>query len=420
MQAGDRIRLRPEKAVAGGRMLARHEGAIVLVAGAIPGELVEVEVEKVQRHTAWGVVRAVLEPSPDRVEPFCDWSCGGSVYAHVRYPRQLDLKREVVRDAFSRIAHIDLDADVEVVPSRADGYRMRARLHVDRSGRLGFYREGTHELCDPGPTGQLLPETIEAIHALEEALARASGVAVREVAVAENRDATERAVHLELDRDADPSRLAPSLNLDGITGVSCSAGPGRRALTLTGTPEITDTVEGARLARHARVFFQGNRYLLGDLVKRVCALVPPGRVLDLYSGVGLFAAVLAAGGQHEVVAVEGDRDAADDLKRNVAPYAGLVKARHEPVEVFLAKDRAEVARWTAIVDPPRTGLSKDALRALLALRPERIVYVSCDIATLARDAGTAGAHGYALASLAAFDMFPHTAHIESLALLHRR
>jgi 23S rRNA (uracil1939-C5)-methyltransferase len=391
----------------------------VLVAGAIPGELVGVEIEKVQRHTAWGVARAVLEPSPDRVEPFCDLFCGGSLYAHVRYPRQLDLKRDVVRDAFARIAHIDLSADVQVAPSRPDGYRMRARLHVS-GGRLGFYREGTHELCDPGPTRQLLPETIDAIRALEAALGNVSELVVHEVAVAENREATERAVHLELARDADPSRLAPALTLPGITGVSCSAGPSRRALTLAGTPEITDTVEGVRLTRQARAFFQGNRYLLGDLVKGVWALAPPGPVLDLYSGVGLFAAALAASGQHEVVAVEGDRVAAHDLKRNVAPYGSRVKARHEAVEVFLAKGHADIARGTAIVDPPRTGLSRDALTSLLALHPERIVYVSCDIATLARDVRLASDRGYALASLEAFDMFPHTAHIESLALLTRQ
>src|SRR5919106_6574504 len=106
MKPGDRLTLRIEKAVAGGRMLARHEGAIALVAAAIPGELVEADFEKIQRGTIWARTTRVLEPSPDRVEPFCELDCGGSVYAHVRYERQRALKGDVLRDAFSRLAHL--------------------------------------------------------------------------------------------------------------------------------------------------------------------------------------------------------------------------------------------------------------------------------------------------------------------------
>jgi 23S rRNA (uracil1939-C5)-methyltransferase len=224
-------------------------------------------------------------------------------------------------------------------------------------------------------------------------------------------------LHLELDREGDPSRLAALTQIADVTGVSCGAGPQRRSLTLSGSPSVTDTVAGVRLTRHARAFFQGNRYLLSDLVTRVLIQVPPGLVVDLYAGVGLFSAALAARGDTSVTAVEGDAVAADDLKHNIAPYGAGVSARHQPVEAYVRGRHPEVQGATILVDPPRTGMSKEALAGVLALKPARIVYVSCDVATLARDVRTAGGRGYRLASIEAFDMFPHTAPVESLAVL---
>ena len=135
-------------------MIARHDGAIVFVAGAIPGEVVEAEIEKVQRGTAWAVTRRVLEPSPDRVDGAPDGACGGSVFAHIAYERQRHLKSAIIEDGFRRIGKVALDAPVEVVASPVDGYRMRSRLHV-RNGRMGFFREGSHSLCDAASTRQL-------------------------------------------------------------------------------------------------------------------------------------------------------------------------------------------------------------------------------------------------------------------------
>src|SRR5688572_9369276 len=265
MRSGDWVTLRIEKAVAGGRTLARHQGAIVLVAAAIPGETVEVEIEKIQRGTMWAVTRRVVEASPVRVEPFCDWACGGTAYAHVRYERQRELKRDILRDAFQRIAHMFLDADLPVAASPPYGYRMRARLHF-RGGRLGFFREGTHDLCDASATRQLLPETSEALRRLETALSAAPRGGIAEIEIAENCAATERACHLELAAGGDPSRLAAATETEGLTGASCGASHHARALTLWGSPMVTDTIGGVRLTRHANAFFQGNRYLLEQLV----------------------------------------------------------------------------------------------------------------------------------------------------------
>ncbi len=418
MRPGDRLTLRLEKAVAGGRMLARHDGAIVLVAAGIPGETVEAEVEKTQRNTIWATTRRVLEASPDRVEPFCDGACGGSVYAHVTYARQLDLKRDVLRDAFARLARIPWDDALLVTPSPPEGYRIRARLHV-RSGRLGFFREGTHALCDAGATRQLLPETIEAVRRFEASIAEAPRGAISEVVISENCAATERASHLELDANADPSRLANLTHVDGFTGVTCGAPHHARALTLWGSATVSDTIRGVRITRQARAFFQGNRYLLEALVARVVQGVPPGQVVDLYAGVGLFSTALAARGDTQVTAVEGDAVAAEDLKHNAGSFGGAISARHQSVEAFLSSNRPAPRLDCVVVDPPRTGMTREALRGVIGLGAARVVYVSCDVATLARDTRALVDRGYRLTTLEAFDMFPNTAHVESLAIVDK-
>jgi 23S rRNA (uracil1939-C5)-methyltransferase len=166
---GQALTLMVEKPAVGGRMIARADGQVVLVAGAIPGERVRVRVERVVKGVAFAETIDVDQPSADRVAPSADPRCGGCLYAHVAYPRQLELKSSLVVDAFTRIGHISVPAPVVVVPSPVDGYRMRARLHA-RGGRIGFFREGTHELCDARTTRQLLPATSDAIERLTSAL----------------------------------------------------------------------------------------------------------------------------------------------------------------------------------------------------------------------------------------------------------
>src|SRR5262245_1173910 len=155
-----------EKPAAGGRMIARHEGQILLVSGAIPGERVSVKIERVEKRLAFASTIDVLEPSADR-RPTSDPLCGGWLYSHIAYSRQVVLTAGIIADAFTRIGRIPVDEHVAVTPSPETGYRLRARLHV--SGRAaGFYREGTHELCDAKSTNQLSPGAMDAI---ERALA---------------------------------------------------------------------------------------------------------------------------------------------------------------------------------------------------------------------------------------------------------
>jgi 23S rRNA (uracil1939-C5)-methyltransferase len=425
MTPGEHIRLTIEKPAAGGRMIARQEGAIVLVAGAIPGEVVEAVVERVQRGTVWAKTNAVIEASPDRMTTRDDGACGGNVLAHVRYERQLALKCDIIRDAFARIGRMPLPADVPIEPSPVDGYRLRARLHV-RRGRIGFYREGTHELCDAAPTRQLLPETIVALARLEDAIGSMPGIDGTEVELSENVPASERAVHLQLPRPA----LGPQLRLirpiAGLSGVSYSVPTALTVHLVRGSTRLHDVFEvplgagavAVALERHAHAYFQGNRFLLTRLMAGVASLVPAGRVLDLYAGVGPFAMTLAARGDADIVAIEGDDSAAADLGENAIRADGRIVPRHQPVEAFL-RGAAAITADSAIVDPPRTGLSKEAIGGLLALRTARLVYVSCDVATAARDARLLAEGGFRLSSMRAFDMFPTTAHVETLMLFER-
>jgi 23S rRNA (uracil1939-C5)-methyltransferase len=420
LRPNEHVTVTIEKPAAGGRMIARHEGAIVLVAAAIPGETVEIRVEKVQRGTVWAAVERVIEASPDRVAG-ADCTCGGSVFAHVRYERQADLKRAILHDAFARIARHPLDGSPVVVPSPADGYRMRARLHLDH-GRAGFYREGTHQLCDAAATRQLRADSLDAVTRLASVLTDEDGI--DQLELAENRDASDRVVSLALPADADPSRLATRVAVEGLTGVSVVELGASRPLDVWGLPLVTDRLqvsgETIVLARRAQSFFQGNRFLLEPLVAHVMEWVQAGTVLDLYAGVGLFSVAAAATRDGPVTAVEGDRTAAGDLKLNATAFRDRLQATHQPVEQYLATGlRHSPPPDTIIVDPPRTGLSREVLAALPRLPAGRLVYVSCDPATLARDARSLMDAGFGLSGLTAFDLFPNTAHVESVAVFSR-
>jgi 23S rRNA (uracil1939-C5)-methyltransferase len=420
MRRGDRLTLTIERPAAGGRMIARHDGAIVFVAGAIPGEVVEAEVEKVQRGTGWAIARTVIERSPDRVPESADGAspsdggCGGCVFAHIAYDRQRAIKAAIVDDAFRRLGRMTLDGPVEVVASPVDGYRMRARLHV-RNGRIGFFREGSHSLCEAGPTRQLRPDTLAVLQALEHSLKSLGRDTIGEIELSENITATERALHLELLPNAEPSRLAAATTLDGLTGATCAPPESTRTMELWGSARVSDVVAGVRLSRHARSFFQGNRFLLQPLVDHVMSQVSGGPLLDLYAGVGLFSLAAAHAGYGPVVAVEGDHFSAADLRRNAAG-CNDVSVRAEAVERYLP---AATKASTVIVDPPRTGLSKEALAGVVAVDAPKLIYVSCDIATLARDARLLVDAGYRLSGVRAFDLFPNTAHVETVTAFAR-
>jgi tRNA/tmRNA/rRNA uracil-C5-methylase (TrmA/RlmC/RlmD family) len=422
LTAGDLIELAIERPAAGGRMIARHEGQIVLVSGAIPGERVRARIERVERRLAFAIAVEVIAASPDRRASGRDPSCGGCLYAHIAIDRQRAIKGEVIADAFARIGKHALAGPVDVAASPEEGYRMRARLHV-RGARAGFYREGSHDLCDAAGTGQLYPDTLAAVAGVVDGLGRA-GLVASSVEIAENMPADQRAVFVELANTSRPSRVdLKSLIGSSMASIAAAAPDGTRYSA--GEPLIADSLSAitagraeGELRRTAESFFQANRFLLSALVTSVIdSVLPDGDVLDLYAGVGLFGLSLAGSGRSGVTAVEAPGVSGTDLQRNASAFPGLITAAVAPVERHLARVRQLPP--TVIVDPPRTGLSKAVLEHLALRGGARLVYVSCDPPTLARDARGLLDGGYRLESLRAFDLFPNTPHVETVAAFDR-
>ena len=427
-----------EKPAAGGRMLARHEGQVVLVWGAIPGERIRARIERVGRGVLFAETSEVLAPSVDRRDAKSDWRCGGNVFSHIRYERQTQLKADIIRDTLGRIGHVWLPAPPVVVASPERGYRMRARLHV-RGGRLGFLREGTHRLCDAGITGQLLSETLAWLAEAERVIEQEHLAGLSGVEVAENAQGDERVCHLHLGAGIDAAPIARLATGDRLTGLSAERADRVGVEQQMGSPFVSDVVTtqvgevpiAVRLRHHVRAFFQGNRFMLAPLVRHVAGLVPSGPVVDLYAGVGFFGLGLAAAGREAVTLVEDGPVSSADLVSNAESFGPRVTVDRRSVETFLlgagrsdASDATEarpaVDAATVIVDPPRTGISKDAMRRLVRAQPAHVVYVSCDIATLARDTRALLDGGYGLDGVTGFDLFPNTAHVETVVSFTRQ
>jgi 23S rRNA (uracil1939-C5)-methyltransferase len=424
------IETRLEKAVAGGRSLARVDGRIVLVSGGVPGEQVRIAVERTGKGVAFGRVVEVIEPSPDRIDPAGDPQCGGLAFAHVAYPAQLALKRAILEDALRRIGRFGDLPDIETVASPSTEWRLRARLHVER-GRVGFFREGTHTLCDAGPSGQLVPGLLEAASGVVARLRPQFAGMVEAIVISQAVSGEETAAHLELRRPLPRhGEVWQDGGIDGLalTGVSAGLSTSRQHATLAGHPWIGERLltlgaaEGTAatgvLQRHAAAFFQGNRALIPVLVARVIEAVggADAPLFDLYAGVGLFG-IAAAAAAPAVTCVEGDAVSAEDLVANARQAGPHVQAVRGDVESFAAREGRTMTDAGIVVDPPRTGLAPTVVTALVAARPRRVVYVSCDPATLARDLQALVAGGLQIERMAVVDLFPVTAHVETVVTL---
>jgi 23S rRNA (uracil1939-C5)-methyltransferase len=420
---GQEVEVLVDKPASGGRMIARHDGEVLLVAGAIPGERVVAVVTRAEKRVAFADTLRVVEASVDRRPSSEDPGCGGTLYSHIAYERQVRLKGEIIRDAYTRIGRIPVEDEIEVLVSTERGYRMRARFHV-RDGRPGFYREGTRELCDARQTSQLLEASVDAV---EEAVAalQAQGIETVSVELSENMPADQRALHLEF-RDARPSADAFDRAIAAAGLIGLTARTVENVFYSAGDPIVSDPLaaltsgraaEGT-LRRHPQSFFQGNRALLPALTAAVLDSVQPGATIDLYAGVGLFAVALAATGGSGITAVEGDPGSAKDLMRNAAPFYDRLRVVRSSVEVFLARKPTDPPA-NLVIDPPRTGLSREAGDAIARSGAGRIVYVSCDAPTMARDARRLLDGGYRLVSLRGFDLFPNTPHVETLGEFER-
>jgi 23S rRNA (uracil1939-C5)-methyltransferase len=289
----------------------------------------------------------------------------------------------------------------------------------------------------------LLPATVEWISAAEAVLLRDALQGLVALEIVENIRGSERACHLVLHAGVDAARFATLMDAEPLTGVSAERDDRPGFASVAGIPSVSDVLHmkaddaasALRLRRSAHAFFQGNRFLLEPLVRQVAGLVPQGPVVDLYAGVGLFGLSLAAAGVEDIALVEGDPVSGADLDANAEAFGERVRVERCSVEMFLQSYVGRVPRPvrrslgeggsgpartdTFIVDPPRTGISQEAMAGIVRALPARIVYVSCDVATLARDTRALLDAGYSLEGITGMDLFPNTAHVESIAAFSR-
>jgi 23S rRNA (uracil1939-C5)-methyltransferase len=379
---GDVVELRIDALAAGGDGVGRTaDGRVVFVPMTAPGDCVKARITALHPRYARAALEQVDEPSPARVEPPCAvfGACGGCSWQHVDYAVQCEAKRQIAEDALRRVGKLALPGPVPLHPSPAPyAYRARARVAVE-AGRVGYRRAHSRELCAVSHC----PVLSEPADAQLRALAAGP-----------------------------PAR-------DGEWEIAAGVS-GARAHEVGGTgPALELDVAGGKLRVSPGVFFQANASLHAALVASMTHAAGHGALaLELYAGCGFFTLALARVFER-VIAVEADVAAVADLRHNLARAgASGVEVVHERVEAALAGGRVAAVRPDAVVlDPPRTGLPRGAAARIAALAPVRIAYLSCDPATLARDLAALVAGGFALEAVEAFDLFPHTPHVEVLAQL---
>jgi len=341
----------------GGHCVARHEGRVIFVRHALPGERVMLQVTDDSHHRFWRADAVeILTASPDRVEPPCPIArpglCGGCDFQHVDLPAQRRLKASVVAEQLRRLAGIEWTGEVTAVttPDTADGlhWRTRMRYVTDEAGRVGLRAHRSHRVVPLPPGG---------------------------------------------------CRIAAPGALTGDEGT------------------VAEVAAGRRWAVDAAGFWQVHPAAADTLVRAVLDGLRPAsgeRALDLYAGVGLFAGALADAGCR-VWAVEGNRPAAALAEQNLADVAERVQVRAGQVERVLRSLPHRVD--LVVLDPPRTGIGRVVVEAVVARRPRAIAYVACDPAALARDLATAAGLGYRADPITAYDLFPMTHHVECVAIL---
>lgn len=392
------------------------DGRVVFVDGGIPGERVELLDVRTHKRVLRARAGQIVEAGSDRVEPRCAHfgTCGGCRWQHVRYSAQLDAKRQIVLDALKRIGGISLEEKIEIVPS-PDAYAYRARARWIESVEGFGYRVRGSKLPSPVDVCPVLVPTAEAALIARVAARQAQPVA----------SPPEDGVHGSKRRRA--KEWVVTAGSEGPALVSRS-GAGSSARARREKPEsVSIEVGGESLRVSGESFVQGNALLwdsLASAVRAECLVdlagVATARFVELYAGIGFFTLGLArefASG----LALESDRSALADLAFNLrrADLAGRVEILSGRVET-----RGDLAARiesgdVLLVDPPRMGLDPAVREAIAAKGPSRVVYVSCDPATLARDLRELGAAGYRIASLRAFDLFPQTPHVESVVRLDR-
>ena len=386
---GEVIEVTIEKVAHGGHFIARHEGCVIFVRHAIPGEKCQIEITSVGSSFNRADVVDVMEASKDRVVAPCEYShrqgCGGCDFQHVSIARQRSLKADVITEQFARIAKMDITVEVESVGSEL-GWRSRINSTTDRNGHLGFIGSRSHTVI---PVKNCL-------------------IAAKEIGFSELSTRTWKGdMRVEIAASNTGERSISLMPTRGETKSQLSEGPAvLHEKVLEKTLEVSNNS-----------FWQGHvsaPNILSEVVKEFACVKNADHILDLYGGVGLFAAALIedVGPEGRIELIEGSKSATSDASRNFAENSNI-KVITGDVATHLPKiNSADVV----VLDPPRYGAGKIVVSEVSRLKPRTIVYVACDPAALARDTGYFLERGYSLVKLRAFDLFPMTHHIECVAL----
>jgi tRNA/tmRNA/rRNA uracil-C5-methylase (TrmA/RlmC/RlmD family) len=390
LSVGDRINVTIEKIAHGGHFIARHEGAVIFVRHAIPGEDCTIEITSVGTSFNRADVISVESASNDRVSAPCRYAhrqgCGGCDFQHIAPARQRVLKGDVITEQFARIAKMDVSVEVEEIAAPL-GWRTRCAAVTTKAGALGFYQARSHSITPVDDCRILVPEMKFA-----ELSARGAKADQRiEISLS---NTGERTIAIANTRQETPVRTS-----DG--------------------PDVAHyEIAGRVLEVSQKSFWQSHKdapRVLTEVVREFAQVVPGDHVLDLYGGVGLFTAALLSevGSEGAIDLVEGSKSATADARRNFAEDSNVSIHTGDVAKILPRFSQANVI----VLDPPREGAGKEVIGECARLLPRTIVYVACDPAALARDVSYLGEHGYTLQKLRAFDLFPMTHHIECVALL---
>jgi 23S rRNA (uracil1939-C5)-methyltransferase len=412
--------LKIERPAYGGLCIARLDGVIIFVRGAIPGETVTVRIDEQKNDYSFGTATDIISPSDDRIQPLCEYYgvCGGCHMQFVAYERQVALKEEILLDSIRRTAKTDIALSYPLIDNSPWSYRHRGQFKISGSS-IGFFREKTRDVVDIKACPLMIPEINDLlsrsadmlksgqrlIQSISELHISFGNTGMALIKAAGQTGAMQYAI-----------RSARALLDIGFGGVCLEAD--RKTSLWYGARSAALDLNGLKYAVSPQTFFQSHWKLNCRLVQLVREELRPlsgRRVIDLYSGAGNFALPLSLDAE-EVVAIEEGKSAIADAKAN----ANLNQIRNCRFIKGAAEDFSEtVPADVIIIDPPRPGLTNNVLNKVLELEAERIVYISCNPSTFARDLKKLLAK-YELESLRLIDFFPQTYHIESIAFLRLR
>lgn len=409
------LTIKIERPAYGGISIGKHDGKIVMIKGALlPGEIAEVIIDNEKTDYISAHASRVLEPSPDRINPLCSYfgECGGCHLQHIPYNLQVQLKETILRDCLKRLAQIELALSEPIVNDNPWHYRLRGQFKLSEEGP-GFYKEGTKDVVSINSC-PIMTETIDAF--LPKVKALVNGLKVKEVQITSG-DCSIALMKTSARVKSKTvwERAASEFLASGFSGLFVET-PDHK-LFRYGKSFVTLDLGPLKYTVPPTSFFQSHWKLNNIMVQFIKDTLRPledCKILDLYAGSGNFSLPLAADAQ--VTAVEENLFSIETGKRNLK-LNNISRYRfiRASAEAFYSKDHFDVI----ILDPPRSGLTRKAMNNVLALLPARIVYISCNPTTFARDLKTLK-DKYDIESVRMIDLFPQTYHIEALAFLRLR